>query len=95
MMHFAARVQISGLNRQLTLRSLLLVRMGVPIILYFFVSVSNDLSRMDGKKILDTARIQLFFSLLSLAFQAPFHRTFGGWGFVIYWMMNWMGMLAL
>ncbi|KAH8119235.1 hypothetical protein DFH11DRAFT_1563712 [Phellopilus nigrolimitatus] len=75
MMSYQARVIISGLNRHLCLRSLLMLRVIAPIFAYFVIS--------------------LFFSLLSLAFQAPFRRVFGGWGFVIYWMMNWMGMCAL
>ncbi|KAI5123660.1 hypothetical protein M0805_001690 [Coniferiporia weirii] len=75
MMNYQARVIASGLNRHLRLRSLLLLRMIAPIVLYFFIS--------------------LFFSLLSETFKAPFTRVFGGWGFVIYWMMNWAGMCAM
>ncbi|KAL5523910.1 hypothetical protein ACEPAG_8083 [Sanghuangporus baumii] len=75
MMNYQARVAISGLNQHLRLVSLLRMRVIVPFILYFFVS--------------------LFFSLLSLAFQAPFDRFYGNWGFIIYWMMNWAGMLSL
>ncbi|KAL5507147.1 hypothetical protein ACEPAH_6603 [Sanghuangporus vaninii] len=75
MMNYQARVAITGLNRHLRLISLLRMRVIVPFVLYFFVS--------------------LFFALLSLAFQAPFDRFYGNWGFVIYWMMNWAGMLSL
>jgi len=39
--------------------------------------------------------ISFFYSLLDLAFQVPFRRYFGGWGFIIIWMANWMGMCAL
>ncbi|TFL06621.1 hypothetical protein BDV98DRAFT_600637 [Pterulicium gracile] len=39
--------------------------------------------------------ISLFYSLLNLAFQVPFNRAFGASGFVIYWMLQWCGMLAL
>ncbi|KAJ7812650.1 hypothetical protein B0H14DRAFT_2523275 [Mycena olivaceomarginata] len=36
----------------------------------------------------------LFYTLLSRAFQLPFDRHFGSAGLVIFWMLNWMGMLA-
>ncbi|KAF8274530.1 hypothetical protein EI94DRAFT_1768739 [Lactarius quietus] len=39
--------------------------------------------------------ISCFFSLISLAFQVPFNRFYGGWGFVIYWMMSWLAMSAV
>lgn len=39
--------------------------------------------------------VSCFFSLLSLAFQVPFNRYYGSWGFVIYWMMCWLAMCAL
>lgn len=39
--------------------------------------------------------ISCFFSLLSVAFQVPFNRFYGGWGFVIYWMMTWLAMSAV
>ncbi|KAJ7649067.1 hypothetical protein DFH06DRAFT_1421515, partial [Mycena polygramma] len=38
--------------------------------------------------------IGLFYTLLSRAFQLPFDRQFGRAGFVIFWMLNWLGMLA-
>ncbi|KAJ6607870.1 hypothetical protein B0H10DRAFT_2070093 [Mycena sp. CBHHK59/15] len=38
--------------------------------------------------------IALFYTLLSRAFQLPFDRRFGKAGFVIFWMLNWIGMLA-
>ena len=41
MMHYTARVVASGLNRQLKLRDLLVLRIAVPFILYFVVSVSS------------------------------------------------------
>ncbi|OCB86856.1 hypothetical protein A7U60_g6029 [Sanghuangporus baumii] len=75
MMNYQARVVITGLNQHLRLISLLHLRVIVPFVLYFFIS--------------------LFFALLSLAFQAPFDRFYGNRGFVIYWMMNWAGMLSL
>ncbi|KAI4293892.1 hypothetical protein K525DRAFT_291661 [Schizophyllum commune Loenen D] len=39
--------------------------------------------------------LSLFYSLLSLAFQVPFDRKYGHAGFVIFWMVNYVGMLAL
>jgi len=39
--------------------------------------------------------LSLFYSLLSLAFHLPFNRVFGSAGFVIFWMLNWVGMLSL
>ncbi|KAJ7706689.1 hypothetical protein B0H17DRAFT_1156325 [Mycena rosella] len=38
--------------------------------------------------------IALFYTLLSRAFQLPFDRRFGSAGLVIFWMLNWIGMLA-
>jgi hypothetical protein len=39
--------------------------------------------------------ISCFFSMISLSFQVPFNRFYGGWGFVIYWMMSWLAMSAV
>ncbi|KAF9077315.1 hypothetical protein BDP27DRAFT_1209087 [Rhodocollybia butyracea] len=39
--------------------------------------------------------LSLFYSLLSRAFQVDFSRKFGSAGFVIFWMLNWAGMLAV
>ncbi|KAF5369050.1 hypothetical protein D9758_002945 [Tetrapyrgos nigripes] len=39
--------------------------------------------------------ISLFYSLLSKAFQVDFSRKFGAGGFVIFWMLNFIGMLAV
>ncbi|KAK0222406.1 hypothetical protein IW262DRAFT_1474117 [Armillaria fumosa] len=39
--------------------------------------------------------ISLFYSLLSRAFQVDFSRKFGDAGFVIFWMLNFVGMLAV
>ncbi|KAK9376494.1 uncharacterized protein V1513DRAFT_249331 [Lipomyces chichibuensis] len=39
--------------------------------------------------------LSLFYSLISLAFQIDFTRAFGRAGFVIYWMINWLGMAAV
>ncbi|KAJ7347373.1 hypothetical protein DFH08DRAFT_159896 [Mycena albidolilacea] len=38
--------------------------------------------------------ISLFYTLLSRAFQLPFDRNFGSAGLIIFWMLNWVGMLA-
>ncbi|KIY68806.1 hypothetical protein CYLTODRAFT_421258 [Cylindrobasidium torrendii FP15055 ss-10] len=39
--------------------------------------------------------LSLFYSLLSLAFQVDFTSKFGHSGFVIFWMLNWVGMLSV
>ncbi|KIY73267.1 hypothetical protein CYLTODRAFT_342742 [Cylindrobasidium torrendii FP15055 ss-10] len=39
--------------------------------------------------------LSLFLSLLSLAFQVNFNRTFGRAGFLVFWMLNYTGMLAV
>ena len=39
--------------------------------------------------------LSVFYALISYAFQTPFGRYYGDSGFVIYWMMCWMGMCAL
>ncbi|KAJ6448361.1 hypothetical protein C8R45DRAFT_850375 [Mycena sanguinolenta] len=66
--------EAAGLNRLLTLGSLIRVRLVSSFTAYFFIS--------------------LFYTLLSRAFQLPFDRRFGDAGFVIFWMLNWAGMLA-
>ncbi|KAJ7133680.1 hypothetical protein C8R43DRAFT_1205917, partial [Mycena crocata] len=38
--------------------------------------------------------VALFYTLLSRAFQLPFDRRYGRSGFVLFWMLNWIGMLA-
>ncbi|KAF9540263.1 hypothetical protein CPC08DRAFT_650973 [Agrocybe pediades] len=39
--------------------------------------------------------ISLFYTLLNVAFKVPMNRTFGHAGFVIFWMLNFCGMLCL
>ncbi|KAF9030543.1 hypothetical protein BDZ89DRAFT_1091563 [Hymenopellis radicata] len=39
--------------------------------------------------------ISLFYSLLSLAFQVDFSRKFGHSGFLVFWMINFVGMLSV
>ncbi|KAG7094963.1 hypothetical protein E1B28_005764 [Marasmius oreades] len=39
--------------------------------------------------------LSLFYSLLSLAFQVDFTRKFGHAGFVVFWMVNFAGMLSV
>lgn len=34
------------------------------------------------------------YSLVSLAFRLPFHRRFGNYGFLLFWMLSWFGMMA-
>ncbi|EIM83003.1 uncharacterized protein STEHIDRAFT_84394 [Stereum hirsutum FP-91666 SS1] len=72
--NFGAR-EATGISHRLNMTSLILLRLLVPIIMYFYLSA--------------------FFALLSLAFQVPFSRVFGASGFVIYWMLAWLGMCAL
>ncbi|KAJ7716402.1 hypothetical protein DFH07DRAFT_355083 [Mycena maculata] len=38
--------------------------------------------------------VALFYTLLSSAFHLPFDRRFGRAGFVLFWMLTWVGMLA-
>ncbi|KAF8884553.1 hypothetical protein CPB84DRAFT_1789019 [Gymnopilus junonius] len=38
--------------------------------------------------------ISLFYSLLSVAFQLPLNNRFGNAGFLLFWMLNYAGMLA-
>ncbi|KAK6967143.1 DUF3533 domain-containing protein [Favolaschia claudopus] len=64
----------SGYEANLTLRSIILLRLVTSFIAYFFIA--------------------LFYTLLSRAFQLPFDRRFGQAGLVIFWMLNWIGMLA-
>ncbi|KAJ7685788.1 hypothetical protein DFH06DRAFT_1277938 [Mycena polygramma] len=66
--------EASGLERRLSLGSLVRLRITTSFVAYFF--------------------ILLFYTLLSRAFQLPFDRHFGSAGIVIFWMLNWMGMLA-
>ncbi|KAK7038028.1 DUF3533 domain-containing protein [Favolaschia claudopus] len=66
--------EVSGLEKNLSLGSLIRVRLLTSVVAYFFVS--------------------LFYTLLSRAFQLPFDRHFGSAGLVIFWMLNWIGMLA-
>lgn len=67
--------EVSGLDRHLTLFSLVKLRLLSTFTLYFFIS--------------------LFYSLLSRAFQVDFSHRFGHSGFLIFWMLNWLGMLAV
>jgi hypothetical protein len=39
-------------------------------------------------------RLQLCYTLLSLAFGLPFGRRFGRAGFLVFWMLNYLNMLA-
>ncbi|KAF8644054.1 hypothetical protein AX16_008707 [Volvariella volvacea WC 439] len=39
--------------------------------------------------------LSLFYSLLSVAFQLPLTRWFGKAGFMIFWMLNWIGMASV
>ncbi|KAG6909241.1 hypothetical protein DXG01_001423 [Tephrocybe rancida] len=65
----------ASLNRNLSLRSLIVTRFVSSFGAYFFVS--------------------LFYALVSLAFQLDFSRKFGHSGFLVFWMLNWIGMLSV
>ncbi|TRM69268.1 hypothetical protein BD626DRAFT_391845 [Schizophyllum amplum] len=67
--------EASGLERKLTTKSLIYVRMVTSAVAYLILS--------------------LFYSLLSRAFQLPFDRKYGSAGFVLFWMISFVGMLCL
>ncbi|KAK0185364.1 hypothetical protein F5146DRAFT_1124883, partial [Armillaria mellea] len=74
--------EVSGLQDKLTTGSLIRVRLTLVFIAYFMIS--------------------LFYSLLSQAFQVDFSHKyaltmfwFGNAGFVIFWMLNFVGMLCV
>ncbi|KAF8886305.1 hypothetical protein BD779DRAFT_1530650 [Infundibulicybe gibba] len=64
-----------GLERLLTLKSLIILRLSCMIAACFILS--------------------LFYSLLSVAFRLPLDRVFGRCGFLVFWMLNWTGMLSV
>ncbi|KAG6888299.1 hypothetical protein C0995_009298 [Termitomyces sp. Mi166 len=74
MIAYGAR-EAAGLNKNLTLRSLIITRFVSSFVSYFFLA--------------------LFYSLVTLAFQLDFTRKFGRAGFVVFWMLNWAGMLSV
>jgi hypothetical protein len=38
--------------------------------------------------------LSLFYLALSCAWEIRFNKAYGGWGYVIYWMLSWVAMLA-
>ncbi|KAJ7453011.1 hypothetical protein B0H11DRAFT_2326857, partial [Mycena galericulata] len=74
----------SGLETRLALGSLIRLRLVTSFIVYFWIAVLNLPSQSGIPR----------YTLLSRAFQLPFNRQFGAAGFVIFWMLNWVGMLA-
>ncbi|KAJ7901270.1 hypothetical protein B0H13DRAFT_2028515 [Mycena leptocephala] len=80
------------------------------ILSFFIVMVSSgarDAARLDTRLALRSLVVvrlvtstiayfflALFYTLLSRAFQLPFDCRFGSAGLVIFWMLNWIGMLA-
>jgi len=92
MIGYTAR-QLSGFERLLSTRSLIALRMVTSFTAYFFVSVSR-LSYPPHFRYSYIQR-QLFYSLLSLAFQLDVSRKFGHSGFLIFWMLNYCGILAV
>ncbi|KAG6835079.1 hypothetical protein H0H93_005040 [Arthromyces matolae] len=91
MIAYGAR-EASGLNRVLTLRSLIFTRYASSFAAYFIVSVGLHPCKLP---LFLSSIIQLFYSLVSLAFQINFSIKFGRGGFVVFWMLNWMGMLSV
>jgi hypothetical protein len=66
--------ETSGLEKLLTLRSLVKIRIITPIMIYFVVSVRHFL--FFKILLLLPSFVQVFYSLLSLAFHLPFHRKY-------------------
>ena len=66
-MSYAARVTVTGLERHLKLSSLIHMRIAVPVVLNFILSVCLSFFGLPIALLTD---VKLFFSLLSLAFQA-------------------------
>ncbi|KIL66622.1 hypothetical protein M378DRAFT_123787 [Amanita muscaria Koide BX008] len=80
------------------------------ILAFFLVMVSSTARTASGIKRLLSLRhliilrlvvpfvayfiFSLCYSLMSLGFQINFERKFGTTGFVVFWMANWLGMLA-
>ncbi|KAF7323563.1 DUF3533 domain-containing protein [Mycena kentingensis (nom. inval.)] len=87
----------SGLNTRLTLRSLILLRLLTMFAAYFFISVRLPPSLPTPPHLTPAPFpiIQLFYTLLNLAFHLPFQRHYGRAGFPIFWALSWVGMLAL
>lgn len=110
MMNYNARVVRSGLNRHLRTTALLRLRLLSPLITYFVISVRNlKCSELDFTDVIHFAVLLLFAgsrvsSALPSIVSAEFipiipwligRYSFGDSGFIIIWMVNWMGMCAL
>jgi hypothetical protein len=93
MIGYSAR-DVSNLDRYLTLRSLLMTRLISLFGAYLLVSVRLIHSFLDDSLTFHHS-LQLFYSSLSLAFQVDFNHWYGASGFVIFWMLNWVGMLSV
>ena len=110
MAHYAARVDVTHIEDRLTFKWLIIIRIVNPVIMYFFISVCSvsslwlSLSLTLWTVLLQPAKRCLPSSLQSIV--CPFnglyaasadcdYSSYGGWGFVIYWMMSWLAMCAV
>jgi hypothetical protein len=94
MIGYSAR-DVSNLDRYLTLRSLLMTRFVSSFGAYFLVAVRLFILSQTSHYVTFHHLSQLFYSLLSIAFQVDFSHRYGASGFVIFWMLNWAGMLSV
>ena len=85
-------VTTNNLFPRMTVPTLITLRLAFYFCTYFLLSVS-PLSW--HHTVVPLTHFQCFFALLNLAFGTPFGRFYGASGFVIYWMMAWVSMLAL
>ncbi|KDQ25078.1 hypothetical protein PLEOSDRAFT_1097905 [Pleurotus ostreatus PC15] len=69
----------------------------MTILAFFIVMTASAARQMSGLENMLTygSLVRLFYSLLSMAFDLPFDRKFGNSGFLVFWMLNLFGMLAL
>lgn len=66
--------EASGLGKTLDLRSLIITRFITDFVAYFFLSVSRAPLHRSNSSFVLTVFLQLFYSLLSVAFQIDFSR---------------------
>ncbi|PPQ93065.1 hypothetical protein CVT25_011941 [Psilocybe cyanescens] len=74
--------QASGLLRLLSLKSLIALRLGTSFIAYFFLAASIFI-------------FDLIYSFVNLAFKLDLGHKFGHAGFVLFWIVSWIYMLAV
>ncbi|GLB37060.1 putative protein of unknown function (DUF3533) [Lyophyllum shimeji] len=75
----------SGLERQLTLGSLIRVRMVTPVLIYLILSCFYSLVSM---------MFELPFDRKCVLCWIEVHNRFGRSGFLVFWMISWFGMMA-